>query len=145
MTEMTSMPQAVPVVVPLSVEPLPLGGGGGGGGGVQAILPAPQGSSWLDGWLLDLDGGAGSLLQYAPAFRRSGFDSVPALASLTEVDLQQLGVLLGHRRVILAHLRGAGKARGPAAAGIPLVRPEPPAAMRQSSGGATGVGDIINT
>ena len=76
---------------------------------VQAV--AVQ-ADWLSGWLAELDGGAGTFVRHAPAFRARGFDSVPALAALTDADLVAMGVPVGHRRVILAHVQGGGGGGG---------------------------------
>jgi class 3 adenylate cyclase len=50
----------------------------------------------VEQWLDDLD-----LRQYAQTFVKNGVDS-RALRYLTEQDLQDLGVLLGHRRILMA-------------------------------------------
>ena len=109
--QMIAIPTAVPVVEPLSATM------------AQPVIDRPA-SDWLAGWLGDLDMGAGTFVRHAPAFRAHGFDSVPALAALTEADLVAMDVPVGHRRVILAHVRGSGKRqRAAGAAIVPLSRP----------------------
>ena len=111
--QMIAIPAAVPVVENLSVTM------------AQPVIDRPA-SDWLAGWLGDLDGRAGTFtfVRHAPAFRAHGFDSVPALAALTEADLVAMDVPVGHRRVILAHVRGSGKRqRAAGAAIVPLSRP----------------------
>src|SRR5260370_39630103 len=63
----------------------------------------------VEQWLDDLD-----LREYAQTFVKNGVDS-RALRYFTQHDLQELGVLLGHRRILMAARRqtapqGAGGA-----------------------------------
>ena len=117
------MPTAVPLVVPTLAIAQPVASGG---------------ADWLMGWLANLDGGAGTFTRYAPAFRVSGFDSVPALAALTDADLVQMGVLTGHRRVILARVSGGGRPGQRSGGGDGggggggKVAPQPPQAPREA-------------
>ena len=46
---------------------------------------------------------------YVEALLEEGFDSVKALRALTEADLKELGVKMGHRRLILSFLGDDGK------------------------------------
>ena len=66
-------------------------------------------------WLERLDLG-----RYAEAFADNGVD-LRALPHLTEDDLKELGVLLGHRRVLLAAIAAL-----PDPADAPPVPPEAP-------------------
>jgi class 3 adenylate cyclase/predicted ATPase len=68
-------------------------------------------------WLEKLDLG-----QYAQRFAENGID-VAALPHLTDQDLKDIGVLLGHRRIMLAAI--GGLARAPAAIPEPAARSEP--------------------
>ena len=125
--EMAEFPQAMPVVVPVNVVP----------------LNAAAQSDWLSGWLADLDGGSGTFTRHAPAFRACGFDSVPALAALTEADLVQMDVPVGHRRVILARVRGGGGGKR-AARVIPLAPQEPPRQPGQHhAASGPGAGKVV--
>ncbi len=49
--------------------------------------------------------GPGTLLRYRTALEEEGFDTLEALQTLTEDDLEDLGVRPGHRRVLLPALR----------------------------------------
>lgn len=40
---------------------------------------------------------------YAETFKREGFDCVASLRTLTESDLEQMGLLTGHRRLLMQH------------------------------------------
>jgi hypothetical protein len=55
----------------------------------------------IDDWLRGI-----GLAQYAEAFRANDID-VSVLRHLTDVDLEKLGVSLGHRRKILVRLRNS--------------------------------------
>ena len=57
----------------------------------------------IERWLDEL-----GLGQYRKAFVENGIDG-RALPYLTDVDLQSLGVLLGHRRILLAEIANLGK------------------------------------
>src|SRR5262249_58826420 len=63
-----------------------------------------------------------ALSEYAQRFAENGI-TVAALPHLTDQDLKDIGVLLGHRRIMLAAL-------GEPAA-TPSVKPEPTAASEQ--------------
>src|SRR5919108_1978281 len=57
-------------------------------------------SDALERWLAQLDLG-----RYAKVFRENDVD-LQALPHLTEADLRELGVSLGHRRILLAAIAG---------------------------------------
>ena len=71
-----------------------------------------------------------SLERYAETFRDNAID-VAVLPELSESDLEKLGVLLGHRKIMLraiAALRGGGRKHCgavPASAPIPRWRTNP--------------------
>jgi len=74
-------------------------------------------------WLKRLD-----LSEYAERFAENGID-ISVLPHLTDQDLKEMGVLLGHRRKILAAIgESSGKPSSPAsvpAAGAPIApRPQ---------------------
>ena len=69
----------------------------------------------VGGWLKSL-----GLGQYEALFRASDIDA-DILPELTEVDLEKLGVSLGHRKRLLRAISGL------AAGSSPLPHPPPPA------------------
>jgi class 3 adenylate cyclase/predicted ATPase len=75
----------------------------------------------LEGWLAAL-----GLAHYAEAFAAQGVDDLAGLRLLTDADLQQLGVLLGHRRKILRALEPDLAAAAPAAAPVTETAPATP-------------------
>src|SRR5260370_4342265 len=77
----------------------------------------------VEQWLDDLD-----LRQYAQTFVKNGVDS-RALRYLTEQDLQDLGVLLGHRRILMGAI---GKLAGQDA-GVASDAREPGASTRDEA------------
>lgn len=44
-----------------------------------------------------------TLTQYLESFVEAGFDTVAALDCITEADFEELGVKLGHRRILQRH------------------------------------------
>jgi hypothetical protein len=68
----------------------------------------------VGGWLRNL-----GLGQYEAVFRASDIDA-DILPELTEIDLEKLGVSLGHRKRLLRAISGL------AAGGSPLPHPPPP-------------------
>ena len=94
--------------------PLVIGARGTSAIGARAM------SADLAAWLETL-----GLAQYAAVFAQNGVD-LESLRWLTEVDLQALGVLLGHRKKIFHALAENDAAARPAAAAAAL--PQPPAA-----------------
>jgi hypothetical protein len=68
---------------------------------------ARRGSAQIADWLEKL-----GMSEYAQRFAENGI-GVAALRHLTDQDLKDIGVLLGHRRVMLAAI---GEPGGPAAA-----------------------------
>ncbi len=92
--------------------------------------PDPM-STAIDGWLSGL-----GLGKYSEVFRANDIDH-RALPHLTEADLRELGVSLGHRRILLAAIAGLapadapppheeGWAQAPLAPASPAPAPEPP-------------------
>jgi hypothetical protein len=57
----------------------------------------------IESWLDDL-----GLSQYAETFLKNDVD-LRALPHLTEADLRELGISLGHRKIILAAIRSFGR------------------------------------
>src|SRR5687768_12023027 len=64
-------------------------------------------SEALERWLAEL-----GLGRYAEIFRKNDVD-LQALPHLTETDLRELGVSLGHRRILLAAIAGLREAPPP--------------------------------
>ncbi len=58
----------------------------------------------IEDWLSQL-----GLSKYMEAFVQNDVD-LRALPHITEADLQELGVSLGHRKIILAAINGVGQA-----------------------------------
>ncbi len=81
-------------------------------------------------WLDDL-----GLSQYASDFTENAID-LEVLPELTEVDLESLGVLLGHRKKILKAIAdlpiGAGEAAVPLQETRTLDAPEPPSTVSEA-------------
>ena len=69
--------------------------------------------------------------EYAQRFAENGID-IAALPHLTDQDLKEIGVLLGHRRIMLAAIGGLSRAPSaipePAAASEPRAQTPPSAA-----------------
>ena len=85
------------------------------------MSPSPESSGDIRSWLASL-----GLEQYAAAFAAQSVD-IDVLIDLSDADLAQLGIPLGHRRKLLraiASIRAAGgdAARDPAAASVPERR-----------------------
>ena len=76
----------------------------------------------VGGWLRGL-----GLGQYEATFRESEIDA-DVLPDLTEVDLEKLGIPLGHRKRLLRAIGSLGRAPGGA---LPLVPPTEKAAERR--------------
>ena len=80
----------------------------------------------VGGWLRSL-----GLGQYEDTFRQNEID-IDVLPELTEVDLEKLGVPLGHRKRLLKAIAGLGAAEKlPPTSGSAPVRPETDAAERR--------------
>jgi class 3 adenylate cyclase len=80
----------------------------------------------LGGWLRSL-----GLDQYEAAFRANEID-IDVLPELTEIDLEKLGVPLGHRKRLLKAIAGLAAAdKLPPTSGLAPVRPETDAAERR--------------
>lgn len=75
----------------------------------------------VDNWLADL-----GLEQYADVFAQNDVD-LRALPLLTTDDLKELGVSLGHRRILLAAMEQLSSGEGPgnASGPVPVPAPEP--------------------
>jgi len=73
--------------------------------------------SQIADWLKEL-----GMSEYAQRFAENGID-VSVLPELTEQDLKDLGVLLGHRRKMLRAIRELG--RDPVAAAAMKPEPQP--------------------
>jgi class 3 adenylate cyclase/tetratricopeptide (TPR) repeat protein len=78
-------------------------------------------SGTIESWLKDLDLG-----RYAETFLKNDVD-YRALPHLTDADLRELGVSLGHRKTILAAIAGLGS-------GTASARPKNGAAIRRQRG-----------
>src|SRR6201984_3833170 len=83
----------------------------------QTMIRSGPWSAAMDvgGWLRSL-----GLGQYEALFRASEIDT-DILPELTDVDLEKLGVPVGHRKCLLRAISGL------AASGSPLPNPSPPA------------------
>ena len=80
----------------------------------------------LGGWLRNL-----GLSQYEATFRQNEID-IDVLPELTEIDLEKLGVPLGHRKRLLKAIAGLGAPEKLApTSGPALVRPETDVAERR--------------
>jgi len=80
----------------------------------------------VGGWLRSL-----GLGQYEATFRQNEIDA-DVLPELTEIDLEKLGVPLGHRKRLLKAIAGLGAAEKlPPTSGLAPVRPETDAAERR--------------
>ena len=71
------------------------------GPGYKFLVAAMQIADWLS---------ALGLGRYAGTFAENGVDELPILRHLTDQDLEQLGVLLGHRRKMLAAIAELSRA-----------------------------------
>ena len=71
--------------------------------GIPAVEPAntaPSSKDELDNWLKSIDN---DLIEYSTVLRDEGFDSISALKTLEEEDLDEMKITKkGHRRIILA-------------------------------------------
>ncbi len=73
----------------------------------------------LGDWLRGL-----GLGQYETSFHENGVDT-EVLPDLTDVDLEKLGVLLGHRKRLLKAIAGLKSVAGEPVSGPPAAKPEP--------------------
>ena len=78
-----------------------------------------------------LKGVSAPLMVYAEALAGEGFDTVEALRCLTEKDMVELGIKLGHRRMLGAAIKGLG---------APLAPPEAEPGMSEEEEDVEGPG-----